>query len=342
MNAKNRLILIVALMLAGPAGAFELGVKYDVDLKTFKKEAPNGTALNFDLYSDPDCTSLLHSEILVTGAPNLMVEKLKLQKVKGGDKPSKTARLRTSLETPAIADQAFLEVSGPGIVPSEGDPCQPQIVAGNGPQGPPGNDGAAGTDGTDGSDGAEGPQGPPGDTGPQGEAGPEGPQGPPGDPGATGPAGAQGPPGPQGAPGPQGPQGPAGTDGADGATGPQGPPGPPGPQGPRGLRGLVGPAGPQGLEGPPGVSTFDQCVTRSQSQSVSAGTTGSTVTASCLAGERVTGGGCQGAVAPDEWRILTTRPAFGDDAWQCSFRIIGGGSATSTASLTSWGVCCPE
>ena len=193
---KTLWTLTAALLLAsGPAGALELGVKYDVDLKTFKSDAPNGTALTFDLYSDPDCTSLLHSEIIVTGAPTLMVEKLKLQTVKGASKPDKTARLRTTLETPTIADQAFLEVVGPGVSPSEGDACQPQIVAGNGPQGPPGMDGADGQDGTDGQDGADGPPGPAGATGPQGPAGP------------AGPAGPQGPPGPQGEEGPQGPPG---------------------------------------------------------------------------------------------------------------------------------------
>lgn len=332
---------IAALALgSSPASAFELGVKYDVEHKTFKKEAPNGTPLNFDLYSDPDCTNLLHSEIIVSGSDFLMVEKLKLQKLKGGDKPTKTMRLRTSLVPPVIADQAFLRVSGPGVVPSDGDDCQPQIVAGNGPQGP------AGADGYDGTDGTEGPTGP---TGSQGDPGPEGQEGPQGDSGSQGPQGDPGPSGADGDPGSQGPKGDTGSPGAKGDTGSPGPKGDPGAQGPkgdRGAQGLPGPQGPKGPAGPKGATgatgaSFAQCVTRQQSSTINAPASGSTRTTDCLANERVVGGGCQGAVT-EPWRILTSRPSFGDDGWECSYRPLDVSPSTVDAQVIGWAICCPE
>jgi hypothetical protein len=75
----------------------------------------------------------------------------------------------------------------------------------------------------------------------------------------------------RGATGPQGPAGP---------TGPQGPAGPPGPQGPE------GPQGPAGPQGPPGPTPELAAITRIDPEP---GFTESTAT--CVAGEIVTGGG---------------------------------------------------
>lgn len=188
-------------LFASSVSAVEVAVKYDVEAKAFKQGAVPGDTVVFDLYSDPACSSALHSEMLVVGEPNLLIEKLKLQKLKGGGKVPTPVRLRTSLDPASVADALFLKVTGTGIVPANADECQPQLVAGTGAQGPPG------------------PPGPPGDTGPIG------PQGPPG---PTGPQGPQGIQGPTGNEGPRGPTGPTGPVGQIGAQGPQGVPGPKG------------------------------------------------------------------------------------------------------------------
>lgn len=187
-------ILAAGLLAASPAAALELAVKYDVDGKAFKKGAPTGTALMFDLYSDPTCTLMLHSEIIVVGA-TLLIEKIKLQKPKGGAKIPGPARLRTTLETPAVADQVFLQVTGAGVVPLSGDACQAQTVAGTGAQGPPGPPGDTGQDGQDGLDGQMGLQGIQGPPGPPGAPGQDGQDGAPGIQGLQGIQGIQGPPG---------------------------------------------------------------------------------------------------------------------------------------------------
>ena len=121
------------------------------------------------------------------------------------------------------------------------------------------------------------------------QTGPQGPQGIQGVPGPTGATGAQGVPGPTGATGPQGVPGPTGATGAQGvpgptgATGPQGVPGPTGATGPQGGPGPTGPPGPAGAGG--ATSTYFR------SKNVFNDDPNFTGTASCDAGDKVTGGG---------------------------------------------------
>ncbi|MGJ8690460.1 MAG: hypothetical protein ACSHXZ_13185 [Gammaproteobacteria bacterium] len=183
-----------------------------------------------------------------------------------------------------------------------------------------GEQGEIGLQGPQGETGAIGPQGPKGDQGeigllgPQGETGPQGLQGVAGADGATGEPGLQGPKGdqgeiglqgPQGDPGAigaQGPQGERGLQGLAGANGAPGAPGPQGPQGIQGLRGITGLQGPQGQQGfqgpkgdtgatgPQGDSTTVQFYTKSNQETFILG--GGEISASCNAGDHLTGGSC--------------------------------------------------
>ena len=124
-----------------------------------------------------------------------------------------------------------------------------------------------------GATGAPGARGPTGATGPTGAPGPAGATGTAGATGATGPAGATGATGPAGTPGTQGVPGATGATGATGLQGPAGATGATGPQGPAGsaLTVTVRTANAPG--------TADSC----------------SVTSCCSAGEKVIGGGYEGA-----------------------------------------------
>jgi hypothetical protein len=175
--------------VASGASALELPASYDVELPPFKLQAGLGDVLEFALYSDAGCTSLLHAELLLIGGQHLSIEKVQPQKLPGGEKPSKTLRLRAVLAPEAVADQVFLRVAGDGVVPAGGDDCQPQLVVGTGAQGPPGakgDRGDAGAPGEKGDKGDRGDPGAPGATGAKGDRGEKGDKGDPGEPGAPG------------------------------------------------------------------------------------------------------------------------------------------------------------
>jgi Collagen triple helix repeat (20 copies) len=170
-----------ALAAAVGASAFELRAEYDVEYSPLKQRMRAGDLLEFRLYSDAACTNELHAELLGVGGSHLTLERVQVQKPKGGSKPPKLVRLRAVLAPEAVADQVFLQVTGAGIVPAGGDDCQPQYVAGTGAQGPPGE---------------KGDPGPPGDKGDKGDPGVPGTPGAKGDKGDKGDTGAVGPKGP--------------------------------------------------------------------------------------------------------------------------------------------------
>lgn len=192
-------LLLLLWVPAQDADADAIRVSYTVDRKSFKSLTA-ADVLTFELYSDSDCTSLLHSEDLFAGDAQITYAKVKGQKVKQGPQPVKGVQLEATVDPAPLASTPYVRVVGAALAGLPGD-CQLQVDSGGLP-GPPGPAGA---------EGATGPVGPAGATGP---AGADGSDGADGATGPVGPAGATGPPGADG------------SDGADGATGPQGPAGP--------------------------------------------------------------------------------------------------------------------
>ncbi|MFP5442988.1 MAG: hypothetical protein ACLGIY_05205, partial [Betaproteobacteria bacterium] len=128
--------------------------------------------------------------------------------------------------------------------------------------------------------------GPAGATGPTGSAGPTG---------ATGSAGATGATGPAGTPGAQGTAGLTGATGATGSVGPAGATGATGPQGPAGSNAIT-----VNIRPATGTGTADSCA----------------VTSCCNAGEKVIGGGYEGAsgaggIEADGVYVAANRPVEG-------------------------------
>lgn len=130
----------------GASHAFDLPVTYWVDGKTLKREAVAGTPLTFELHADPTCSSLTFVYTMDIDTVSFGIEKLKLQKIKGGEKPPKPMRINAVLLDAVPGAEQYLKVIGVGIVPVNGE-CQVQISGVPGP---------AGTPGTDGTDGANG------------------------------------------------------------------------------------------------------------------------------------------------------------------------------------------
>ena len=61
------LAVAIAALLAGGAAAEPVSVEYTIDKKPLKKGATADDVLAFELYSDPNCLSLVHSEPLFAG-----------------------------------------------------------------------------------------------------------------------------------------------------------------------------------------------------------------------------------------------------------------------------------
>ncbi|BEP91900.1 hypothetical protein GmRootA79_02840 [Acidovorax sp. A79] len=181
------------------------------------------------------------------------------------------------IKGPSNTDRLRVQGSGEVLVPSlSGTPnTNTSVLCFDGPSGrlgqcapgvASGATGATGPTGATGAIGATGATGPAGTTGATGAAGPTGATGATGTAGpagATGAAGSNGAPGVAGATGPTGATGPAGATGATGATG------------------LPGPAGSLSVNvrTATGTGTTDSC----------------NATACCLPGEKVVGGGYEGA-----------------------------------------------
>jgi len=91
----------------------------------------------------------------------------------------------------------------------------------------------------------------------------------------------------------QGPTGAKGTTGAQGPTGAKGMTGIQGPTGAKGMTGIQGPTGMKGMTGPIGPSDVYQVTNGPAGAPFVAvsGTTISTATVSCFAGDKVAGGG---------------------------------------------------
>jgi hypothetical protein len=129
-------ILTTTIVLTAPLtlAAAELPVSYLVEAKPFKKNVSAGDQLTFELYSDPNCETLVHSEQVTAGSPELIVEKVITQKVKGqSPAPPKGMRLSTTLTTPDVGQQVFVQVIGDGITPV-GNGCQAQAASAPVPQ----------------------------------------------------------------------------------------------------------------------------------------------------------------------------------------------------------------
>ena len=118
-------VILLSLALASASwGA--TNVSYSVDQKAFKKAVVATTSLNFSLYSDAACTSLLASEDLFAGDTGISYAQPKLKGVKQGPKPVKPTVILTVLSASGLPGPIFLEVTGVGVVPV-GDSCQVQV-----------------------------------------------------------------------------------------------------------------------------------------------------------------------------------------------------------------------
>jgi len=117
------------------AHAIDVPVTYDVD-KTAFNAAVLGTSLTFTLYTDSTCTTSAGTDTVLAEDVDVLLESVKLGKVKGGPKPPKIVRLRHTMTGVTAATELFLEVTGTGITPI-GGACQAQGPGGgSGPAAP--------------------------------------------------------------------------------------------------------------------------------------------------------------------------------------------------------------
>lgn len=172
--AVAAMTLASSLLSVGVAAAIDVPVHCLVDTKAFKKAAA-GELVSFDLFSESDCSpgSLVHSEDFDVGSADVLVEQLKVLKVKNGPKPPQPNRVSVTLRDVAVADAFYLSCGGERVV--QHSPCEAQTA---GIEVPPGAGGQAGADGDAGAAGPAGRQGPQGPTGPSGEDGEDGAAGP--------------------------------------------------------------------------------------------------------------------------------------------------------------------
>jgi len=106
------------------AHAIDLPVTYDVD-KTAFKATVLGTSLTFTLHTDSACTISAATDNVLVEDVDVLLEPVKLAKVKGGPKPPKVLRLRHTLTGVTADAEFFLKVTGTGITASGGE-CQAQ------------------------------------------------------------------------------------------------------------------------------------------------------------------------------------------------------------------------
>ena len=72
---------LVALSAPQSADSSELRASYLVEFKAFRSSVSAGDQLTFELYSDPNCQSLVQSELVPAGSSQLIIEKVNTQKV---------------------------------------------------------------------------------------------------------------------------------------------------------------------------------------------------------------------------------------------------------------------
>jgi hypothetical protein len=115
----------VAAFLANAARA-DLVATYDVELKTFKKQAAGGDPLVFQLYPTPDCSGDFVETGRQVGGADVSIEEVRPLAIKGvSPRPKKLARLTTRLPTGSTSVPRSLEVVlGASTEPLAG--CQPQ------------------------------------------------------------------------------------------------------------------------------------------------------------------------------------------------------------------------
>ena len=117
-------VVALALMFAPlVAEAADVNVQYLVDFKDLRKNAPAGTSLTFQLYTDSACTVAAGSSVNVNVENIDLLEKVITRKVKGGPKPPNVARLSETLT--GMPTAPLLKVTGTGITPF-GAACQRQ------------------------------------------------------------------------------------------------------------------------------------------------------------------------------------------------------------------------
>ena len=119
---------IAALAIVAPLSAFaaDLPISYFVEAKPLQAQAPAGTALTFDLFSDNTCTTSVQSTV-VNAEDVLIVSKLKQSTPKGDVKLPLTAELRTTIPGVTTPGNLYLRVTGTGVNPV-GGACQPQAA----------------------------------------------------------------------------------------------------------------------------------------------------------------------------------------------------------------------
>jgi hypothetical protein len=127
-----RAALFAATVAFGSSTAYAIDVPatYDVD-KTAFKAAVLGTSLTFTLYTDSACTISAGADTVLVEDVDVLLEPVKLNKVKGGPKPPKIVRLRHTVSGVTAAAELFLKVTGTGITPQGGE-CQAQGPGGGG------------------------------------------------------------------------------------------------------------------------------------------------------------------------------------------------------------------
>ena len=108
MRVSVIVIISTVLGTSGVSATAELPVTYLVEAKPFKKNVTAGDQLTFELYSDPNCQTLVHSEQVTAGSPELIVEKVNTQRVKGQrPRPPKGMRLLATLTAPDLDQLIF-------------------------------------------------------------------------------------------------------------------------------------------------------------------------------------------------------------------------------------------
>src|SRR5512144_2736755 len=139
-------LALAGVLVAASAAAEPIAVEYFALRSAFKKGTTSTDVLQFDLYSDSSCTTLIDSESLFASDALISVYIDKQQKIKGGAPLPKAVRIQGVIDGPTTSTAPYLRVTGPGIQPVGGE-CQLQAsgpVAALGPQGPQGDPGPTG------------------------------------------------------------------------------------------------------------------------------------------------------------------------------------------------------
>jgi hypothetical protein len=101
-------------------------VTYVVD-QTALRAASAGTSLEFRVFADSDCSSVIHTATVSIESVDL-IERVRTFKIRGAPLPPRVARLSHALEDAPTSPTYFVTVSGTGIVPV-GAGCQPQVAS---------------------------------------------------------------------------------------------------------------------------------------------------------------------------------------------------------------------